>query len=84
MLRYFIDERVGCIAVRDRKNTDPYYSGLHEDTRGVIKFWMGKTIEKGCSLCGHFYVDWDGISQEDVEEARQLCDKLNRKGKKGE
>lgn len=38
--RYYVDERVGCIAVRDRTldNEEP---GLHSDTTGVVKYWHG-------------------------------------------
>lgn len=40
--RYFVDKRVGCIAVRDRLQTDPDYPGLHSDTRGVVRYWPGQ------------------------------------------
>ncbi len=36
--RYFVDERAGCIAIRDHWNTDPGYQGLHPDTEGVVVF----------------------------------------------
>lgn len=39
--RFFVDQRCGCIAVRDRLLTDPEYQGLHHDTMGVVWFEMG-------------------------------------------
>ena len=51
--RFFIDERVGCIAVRDKKHPsyDPNYQGLHRDTVDVIFYAHGNKNEKG------WYVD---------------------------
>lgn len=41
--RFFIDERGGCIAVRDRLHPlhDPTYPGLHNDTADVIFYAHG-------------------------------------------
>ena len=44
--RYFVDERSGCVAVRDKKYTDPEYRGLHDDTRGVVKYWQGEPYQE--------------------------------------
>lgn len=41
MNRFFVDERVGCIAVRDKFRTDPEYRGLHRDTEGVVAYRFG-------------------------------------------
>jgi hypothetical protein len=51
--RFFIDERVGCIAVRDRKHPqhDPDYPGLHNDTIDVVFYAHGNKNETG------WYVD---------------------------
>jgi len=51
--RFFIDERVGCIAVRDRKHPqhEPDYHGLHNDTADVIFYAHGNKNEIG------WYVD---------------------------
>jgi hypothetical protein len=77
MERYFVDERSGCIAVRDRQNTDPDNNGLHSDTQGVIKYWDGESKIDVCSTCGnknfHGYFVADDIKQ----EAYSLCDSLN-------
>lgn len=77
MKRYFVDERGGCVAVRDRSNTDPEYQGLHEDTGGVVKYWHGEQEKRVCESCGH--VSWGGwkVSEEFIEEANRLCDQLN-------
>lgn len=40
--RYFVDLRVGCVAVRDREKTDPMYQGLHSDTEGVVWYRHGR------------------------------------------
>lgn len=66
MDRYFIDKRVGCIAVRDRHFTDPTYQGLHEDTEGVVKYWHGHEIMG----------EWS-VPIEYEEEAMFLCKELN-------
>lgn len=75
--RYFVDERSGCIAVRDRENTDPEYNGLHSDTEGVVKFWHGRQVKKVCSECGHHYTDGWEISAHDKTQAILLCAELN-------
>lgn len=51
--RFFIDERVGCIAVRDKKHPsyDPDYQGLHNDTADVIFYAHGNRNKEG------WYVD---------------------------
>lgn len=40
--RYFVDLRVGCVAVRDSQKTDPMYHGLHSDTEGVVWYRHGR------------------------------------------
>jgi len=60
MERFFVDERTGCMAVRDSINTDPEYQGLHSYTEGVVKYWSG-VYEKAipCSSCGHIEIGKD-------------------------
>jgi hypothetical protein len=70
--RYFVDKRIGCVAVRDLKNTDMENSCLEGNTKGVVKFWMGSRIN----------TDWDAswtVSEKDVEAAKELCKELNKK-----
>ena len=75
--RYFIDERVGCMAVRDRQNTDPEYNGLHDDTPGVVKYWYGTLTQTPCPRCHKIMSsDWD-ITEESRQEAKDLCHKMN-------
>lgn len=74
--RYFIDERCGCIAIRDRENTDPEYQGLHENTTGVVWFRMGYRQRKVCSECGYESGVW-AIRPEDQAEALLECARLN-------
>ncbi len=78
-MRYFVDERVGCIAVRDRERTDPEYPGLHFDTKGVVQYWSGVYEEMQRGLSGD--VDGGWIVPEILRvEAHRLCNKLNAKG----
>jgi len=76
--RYFVDDRVGCVAVRDRQHTDLAYQGLHPDTEGVVRFWCFGREERTCPTCGHATSDWTS-GKEEVAEAHALADKLNTK-----
>lgn len=66
--RYYIDERCGCIAVRDRVTTPSpdQYPGLHSETPGVVKFWMGENMLHG----------WQ-VTDAMKSEAMELCRKMN-------
>ena len=77
MERYFVDERGGCIAVRDREKTNPDYPGLHEDTTGVVKYWNGTPVSKTCPTCKHTRSNGWEIPQAIKDEAQELCDSLN-------
>ena len=65
--RFFIDERVGCIAVRDKKHPqyDPDYPGLHNDTPDVIFYAHGSRNEDGWFIYDRF-----------VRKAKQVLDHL--------
>ena len=76
--RYFVDERGGCIAVRDRDKTDPDYNGLHPDTAGVVRYWDGQRVEDKCPTCGHDRSFGWSILDGDREAARALCRELNK------
>jgi len=76
-LRYFVDERSGCIAVRDRGYTDPDYNGLHADTVGVVRYWGGRPETATCPTCGHTRSNGFSIADEDRQAAHELCDRLN-------
>ena len=77
MDRYFVDERTGCIAVRDRNNTDPKYQGLHSDTTGVVKYWHGVPQSAICPTCGNRRpAGWE-IADADRQAATNLCAELN-------
>lgn len=77
MSRYFIDRRAGCIAVRDRDNTDYDDSGLHGYTRGVVAFWHGLPVQKKCEHCGHVKSDGWILADGDVAAAESVCARLN-------
>jgi len=67
MARYFIDERVGCIAIRNRELTDPEYQGLHQDTKGVVWYRHGIFSQQ----------EWS-ISNKDREAAKEELERLLR------
>jgi hypothetical protein len=76
-VRYFVDERSGFIAVRDRNKTDPDYKGLYPDTEGVVRFWTGEQVQETCPTCGHKrFLGWTN-SNDDLHSAQVLCDELN-------
>ena len=75
--RYFVDERGGCVAVRDRTLTDPENPGLHPDTTGVIKFWAGTFHKRECKECKVVRSQGWTVNQKDVGAAHALCAELN-------
>ena len=77
--RYFVDERGGCIAVRDRLDTDPDDNGLNEDTQGVVKYWVGFQQQHLCPTCHQVtHTEWH-VKDSDRAEAEGLCFQLNAK-----
>ena len=68
--RYFVDIRSGCAAVIDRKHPDynESYPGLHQDTSGVVLYKHGLKNNNS----GGWY-----MREEDIQELKNLCDKLN-------
>lgn len=52
--RFFIDERVGCIAVIDRQHPDydPKRQGLEERMGGVVWYEDGIQVVENCPHCG--------------------------------
>ena len=74
--RFFIDERVGCIAIRDRTLTDQGYPGLHFDTEGVVFYRAGAITATRCEHCGNLGSSW-GISSADRAAAILECARLN-------
>jgi len=64
---YEIDQRVGCIAVRDTR-VPRDSNGLHPDSAGVVQYWHGRYSSKS---------GWT-VSDESTAEAVALRDKLNQ------
>lgn len=66
--RYFLDERAGCAAVRDRQHPsyNPTYQGLHFDTPDVVAYRHGQQNLDG----------WQ-MFRKDILELRNICEKLN-------
>jgi hypothetical protein len=76
--RYFVDERTGIVAVRDRTLTDPEYPGLHYDTAGVVWSRMWKRLPQApCPTCHHQPDDAWALDPADVGEAHRVADELN-------
>ena len=75
--RYYIDERVGCLAVRDSSVHNEYEPGLDSNAPGVIRYWHGEPKVKICSECGRRQSDGWYIPPEYRQEAQALCDELN-------
>jgi hypothetical protein len=67
--RFYVDERVGCLAVRDRNKDDEWSPGLHQDMDGVMAYWSGQYDGEG----GWRILDWQR------EKAETLCNELNSK-----
>jgi len=68
MPRYFVDERAGCAAVRDREHPkyNKDYPGLHHDTPDVIEYKHG-SVEGGKWI----------VDQDDLGYLYKLCNDLN-------
>jgi len=75
--RYFVDQRNGSVAVRDRVHTDPEYQGLHGDTRGVVWYKHGELVNEKCPTCGHHLRTTWHVRETDVEKALEVCRRLN-------
>ena len=66
-LRYYVDKRAGCVAVRDRENTDADDNGPNPHQRGVMFFRLGSyTQDTGWVLSGV-----------DITNAENECARLN-------
>ena len=84
MERYFIDERTGCLAVRDSQAIEQVEqageevsNGLCSESIGVIQFWSGTNKNKKCPTCGHESFDGYHIPEQYLQEAKALCSSLN-------
>ena len=68
MPRFFIDERVGCIAIRDSQHPDfdIEHQGLDSELPCVVKFEMGKLVNN----------EWI-VGDETIKKFRSECASLN-------
>jgi hypothetical protein len=73
MPRFFVDERNGCIAIRDRQHPDfdVEHKGLDADLPDVVDFKMGEKIKFSK------FVTWD-LSPEVIENFKYKCNLLNK------
>jgi hypothetical protein len=68
MPRFFVDKRVGCIAIRDSHHPDfdIEHQGLDSELLCVVKFEMGKLVNN----------EWI-VSDETIEQFNSECASLN-------
>jgi hypothetical protein len=68
MPRFFVDKRVGCIAIRDSHHPDfdIEHQGLDSELVCVVKFEMGKLVNN----------EWI-VSDETIEQFNSECASLN-------
>ncbi len=76
--RYYIDERPGCVALRDRTLDDPAILGLDEDTPGVVRYWYANIKRTQCKECGTENGWYWKVRSEDLRKALDLRSQLNR------
>ena len=81
--RYFVDERRGAVAVRNREHTDPSRPGLQPSTGGVVRFWSGVQSKETCPTCGHEQWDKWVVADADIDAAHAMCDQLNKSNASG-
>lgn len=67
-LRYFVDQRAGCAAIRDSQhpNYNPNYQGLHFDTSDVVEYRHGFQEESNWTM-----------KDEDIKFLKIECERLN-------
>jgi len=68
MPRFFVDERVGCIAIRDTHHPDfdVERQGLDADMPCVVKFQMGNLVRNG----------WE-LREDTIQKFKDECASLN-------
>jgi hypothetical protein len=71
--RFFVDERIGCIAIRDREHPDfdKDHQGLDADLPDVVAFEMGKQVKFDK------FISWD-LDPKIIKSFKNRCDILNR------
>lgn len=77
MARYVIDQRSGCIAVRDSTLTDPDHNGCNSDDRDVVFYRHGYIVRTTCPTCHHTSNAGWAVKPEDVDAAVAECARLN-------
>lgn len=76
-MRFFVDERGGCIAVRDRTKVDPDRKGLGSDMRCVVWFQMGFQLPTKCPHCNQTKPGPWEVPYALKQKAQAECDRLN-------
>jgi hypothetical protein len=70
MPRFFVDERNGCVAIRDRTLKDPDDNGCDADKIDVVKFATGNKTGTGK------FITWN-VAPRIISEFRIECALLN-------
>ena len=73
--KYYVDNRVGCVAVRERVDGH-ISSGLHADLPDVIAYWNGYSIPEKERPLGSCACPW-AVEPWKIEKAEALCALLN-------
>lgn len=77
--RYFVDNRLDCVAVRDRtKAVDHREKDLKHDQPDVVQLWSKAPVISTCPTCGYHRV-LDGWVDDgpEIPAAEALAKKLN-------
>jgi hypothetical protein len=70
MEKYYVDKRVGCVAVREKVDYE-VSPGCHSGLPDVVAFWGGRRIENDEPPVFWEVYEWQ------IEKAERLCDLLN-------
>ena len=76
MKRFWVDQRLGCCAVRDHRLEEQGCPFALERVPDLVQYFPGVEVDQQCSKCGQREHYWT-LPQETLLEAQALCDQLN-------
>lgn len=76
-MRYVVDERIGCVGIKEIDKVNPDENGLSPDIDGVVFFRMGEKEYQGTD--GFNDYSWK-VDQDLLEICHQVCAMLNELG----
>ena len=76
--RYFIDKRIGCIAIVDREHPDydPSHPGIEPGTCGVVWYEHGLCVQDKCPTCHRDRSGGWALAKGAIERAEQKLAEL--------